>query len=93
MKAIEINKFILDNLVTYQSVQIIFNNHKVNYGFFEFQENSDLLAKENKWCFIQNHNISNYYANNDKKLIDVLDGNKIKSIKKLENQLPDYFKQ
>ena len=38
MKAIEINKFILDNLVTYQSVQIIFNNHKVNYGFLNFKK-------------------------------------------------------
>lgn len=93
MKATEINKFLLDNLVTYQSVQIVLNNDKVIYGFFEFQENSSSLAKENKWCFIQNHNISNYYSNKDKNLIDVLNGNEIKSIKNFEDQSRDYFKQ
>jgi hypothetical protein len=93
MRASEINKFILDNIVTYQSVQIVLNNDKVIYGFFEFQENSDLLSKENKWCFIQNPNISKYYSNKDKTLIDVLNGNEIKSIKNFEDQLRDYFKQ
>jgi hypothetical protein len=93
MKASEINKFILDNLVTYQSVQIVLNNDKVIYGIFEFQENSDLLAKENKWCFIQNHNISKYYSNNDKTLIDLLEGNEIKSIKNFKDQLREYYKQ
>lgn len=34
MKASKINKFILDNLVTYQLVQIVLNNDKVIYGFF-----------------------------------------------------------
>lgn len=93
MRASEINKFILDNIVTYQSVQIVLNNDEVIYGFFEFQENSDLLAKENKWCFIQNHNISKYYLNKEKTLIDELNGNEIKSIKNFEDQLRDYFKQ
>lgn len=93
MKASEINKFILDNLVTYQPIQIVLNNDKVIFGFFEFQENSDLLAKENKWCFIQNHNISNYYLNKDKNLIDVLNGNGIKSIKNFQDQLREYYKQ
>lgn len=93
MKASEINKLILDNLVTHQSVQIVLNNDKVIFGIFEFQENSDLLAKENKWCFIQNHNISNYNSNKDKNLIDVLFGNEIKSINFFEDQLRNYFKQ
>lgn len=86
MRASEINKFILDNIVTYQSVQIVLNNDNVIYGFFEFQENSDLLAKENKWCFVNKQNKSKYD-------FEILDGNDITSIKKHEDQIRDYFKQ
>jgi hemerythrin superfamily protein len=48
-----------------------------------------LLANANKWSFIQNHDNSN----NDKKLIDGLNGNEIKSIKDFKDQLQKYYKQ
>jgi hypothetical protein len=83
MKATEINQFILANIITFQSVQIVLNDDKIIYGFFEFQENSDLLAKENKWCFVNKLNYTKYN-------FEILDGNEIKSIKNLEDKLIDY---
>lgn len=86
MKATEINQFILDNIITFQSVQIVLNDDKIIYGFFEFQENSGLLAKENKWCFVNKQNKSKYD-------FEILDGNDIKSIKNHKDQIRDHFKQ
>lgn len=86
MKATEINQFILDNIITFQSVQIVLNDDKIIYGFFEFQENSGLLAKENKWCFVNKQTKSKYD-------FEILDGNDLKSIKNHEDQIRDLFKQ
>ena len=86
MKASEINRFILENLITYESIQITLNNGKVIYGFFDYFKNSDELAKENKWYFVNTENKSKYD-------IEILDGNDIRGIKNYEDQLRDYFKQ
>lgn len=93
MKASEINEFILNNLITYQPIQIVSNDEKIIYGFFEFQENSDELAKENKWCFVNNNNSPQYHITKDKSLIDILDGFEIKTIKNNSEVYVDYFKQ
>lgn len=93
MKAGEINRFILSNLITYQPIQIVLNDGKILCGFFEFQENSALLAKENKWRFVNNNNSSQYHITKDKSLIDILDGFEIKTLKNSSEVYINYFKQ
>lgn len=86
MKASEINKFILNNLITFHSIQIVLKNDEVKYGFFDYLENSNELAKENKWCFVNT-------KKNKKYDFEIIDGNNIKSIKNFQDQLREYYKQ
>lgn len=86
MKATDINKFILDNLITYHSIEIVLNNDEVIYGFFDYYEKSKELAKDNKWCFVNKQNKTKYD-------FEILDGNEIKNIKNHEDQIREYFKQ
>ena len=86
MKASEINKFILKNLITYRQIEIVLSNGKVIYGYLEYFEDSKELAKENKWYFVDKQNRS-------KDDFEILDGNDIKNIKNYEDQIRDYFKQ
>jgi len=75
--------FKLNNQITINSVELIFDNGSKMIGFFEDFEDSLQLEKEYLFYFIENQNTSNYLIAKDKKYATIVNQNEVISIKKL----------
>ena len=79
MKKQNIDQFILENSITYDSVRIDFVDGSFKAGFFEnLVGDFDDLRQKNQWRFIENNNSVKYKnSDNDPKHTTIINGNSI----------------
>ncbi len=78
----EMFKFIReDNPITYNSVEIIFLDGQIDYGFFT-SENEE-FNNVNKWRFVPNKSSLMFGETKSKEFTRIIDGFKVKELKLL----------
>ena len=79
MKQRDIDQFLLEHPITYDSVRIDFIDCSFKVGFFEnLIGDFDELRQKNQWWFIENNNSVKYKnSNNDPKQTIIINGDKI----------------
>ncbi|MCF6295466.1 MAG: hypothetical protein L3J25_07230 [Flavobacteriaceae bacterium] len=82
MKKEDIEKFLNKNLITFNSVKIVFFDNTFKVGYFEnIVGDENILKQGNKWRFVENNNALEYKKNNhDPKFTTVIEGNLINFI-------------
>ncbi|MDB9932987.1 hypothetical protein OAD28_09785 [Flavobacteriales bacterium] len=79
MKQQDIDQFLLEHPITYDSVRIDFVDSSFKVGFFEnLVGDFDELRQKNQWRFIENNNSVKYRdSNNDIKHTTIISGDTV----------------
>ena len=79
MKQQDIDQFLLEHPITYDSVRIDFVDSSFKVGFFEnLVGDFDELRQKNQWRFIENNNSVKYrHSNNDIKHTTIISGDTV----------------
>ena len=77
MKQQDIDQFLLEHPITYDSVRVDFVDISFKVGFFEnLVGDFDALRQKNQWRFIEN-NYSVAYRDNDPKHMTIINGDTV----------------